>query len=109
MDELDTKAKKANTPYMDFGTYNEFITLLEKNFSAYNVEGDALEEIKGMKFDPKTSMEDHISRFKGLIVQAGNDSQISNIDYFQETLPLNLRRKIMLLDNPPTTLEKWYE
>ena len=31
LDELDTKAKKANTPYMDFDTYDELIMLLEKN------------------------------------------------------------------------------
>lgn len=109
LDELDAKAKLNQTAYMDFGTYNDFLKLLEKIFTAFDAEGHGLKEIKNMKFDSKTSMEDHISWFKVLVTQAGNTSQISNIDYFQETLPVNLRSKIMLLNNLPTTLEKWYE
>ena len=34
---------------------------------------------------------------------------LSVIDTFQETLPVNLQRKVMLLDVPPANLNDWYK
>ena len=94
---------------MDFRTLAELITLLEKDFAAYNAPGDALENMKNLRYDTKASIEDHISRFKTLLSQSGMKESISVIDYFRQTLPINLQRKIMLLDNPPITLNDWYK
>ena len=109
LDDLDAKAKAANKTEMDFGTLAELIKLLEADFAAYDAPGDALETMKNLRYDTKTSIEDHISRFKTLLAQSGMKESISVIDYFRQTLPINLQRKIMLLDNPPTTLDDWYK
>ena len=108
-DDLDAKAKIANKTEMDFGTFGELIKLLEKYFTAYNAPGDTLENMKNLRFDTKASIEDHISRFKALLSQSGMKESISVIDYFRQTLPINLQRKIVLLDNPPVTLDDWYK
>ena len=44
LDDLNAKAEAANKTEMDFGTFGEFIKLLEKDFVAYDAPGDALEK-----------------------------------------------------------------
>ena len=109
LDDLDAKAKAANRTKMDFGTFGELIKLLEKYFATYDAPGDALENMKNLRYDVKSLIEDHISRFKALLSQSGIKESLSVINYFRQTLPINLQRKIMLLDNPPVTLDKWYK
>ena len=109
LDDLDTKAKALNKTEMNFGTLGELIKLLEKDFATYDAPGDALENMKNLRYDTKASIEDHISRFKMLLSQSGMKESILVIDYFRQTLPINLQRKIMLLDNPPITLNDWYK
>ena len=109
LDELDEKAKTANKMDMDFGTLADFIKLLEKDFATYDAPGDALEKIKTLRYDQKFSIEDHISKFKALLSQSGMDESLSTIDYFRQTLPISLQRKIMLLDNPLVKLVDWYK
>ena len=109
LDDLNAKAEAANKTDMDFGTFGELIKLLEKDFAAYDTPGDALKKMKNLRYDTKASIEDHISRFKVLLSQSGMKESISVIDYFRQTLPINLQRKIMLLDNPLITLEDWYK
>ena len=109
LDDLDSKAKELNKTDMDFGTFGELIKLLEKDFAAYDAPGDTLENMKNLCYDTKASIEDHISRFKVLLSQSRMKESISVIDYFRQTLPINLQRKIMLLDNPPITLDNWYK
>ena len=46
LDDLDAKAAANNTTEMDFGTFANFLKLLEKDFTAYDASGDALEKIK---------------------------------------------------------------
>ena len=109
LDNLDAKAKASNKTEMDFGIFGELIKLLEKDFAAYKAPGDALENMKNLWYDTKASIEDHISRFKALLSQSGMKESISVIDYFRQTLLINLQWKIMLLDNPPVTLDDWYK
>ena len=109
LDDLDAKAKAANKMDMDFGTFSDLIKELEKDFAAYDTPGDALENMKNLRYDTKTLIEDHISKFKALLSQSGMKESLSVVDYFRQTLPINLQRKIMLLDSPPDTLDNWYK
>ena len=92
---------------MDFGTFSDLVKKLEEYFAAYDAPGDTLENIKNLKYDTKTLIKDHISKFKALLTQSGMKESLLVIDYFRQTLPINLQRKIMLLDNPPVTLDDW--
>ena len=48
LDELDAKAKAAGTSEMDFGTFNNLVKLLEKDFAPYDTPGDALEDMNNL-------------------------------------------------------------
>ena len=91
LDELDEKAKTANKMDMDFGTFADFIKLLEKDFAVYDAPGDTLEKIKTLRYNQKSLIEDHISKFKALLSQSGMDESLSTIDYFRQTLPISLQ------------------
>ena len=67
LDELEEEATKAKSSKLNFGTYEDFLDLLKKDFAEYDAPGDALDEMKTLRYDPKTSIDNHISRFKGLL------------------------------------------
>ena len=71
LDDLDAQVKTANKTNMDFGTFKDLIKLLEKDFAAYDAPGDALENMKNLRYDSKTLIEDHIGKFKGFLSTAG--------------------------------------
>ena len=91
LDELDEKAKAANKTEMDFGTFANLMKLLEKDFATYDAPGDMLEKMKGLHYDQKSSIEDHVSQFKALLSQSGMEESLSVIDYFRQTLPITLQ------------------
>ena len=90
------------------GTYPELITLIEKDFSPYNVPKDAIYEMKGMKMG-NSSIEEHVAKFKMLITKSKLAKNEAVIGYFRETLPIPLQKNILMLRDLPTTLDKWYE
>ena len=55
------------------------------------------------------SFEEHLAKFKLLMSQSGLDESPVIIDLFRETLPIGLQRPILLSENPPTTLQGWYD
>ena len=71
LDVLEAQAKLAKKDDMDFGMYANFLELVKKDFSPYDASGDALEQLKNLKFNAKESMIDHISRFKNILGQTG--------------------------------------
>ena len=76
LDDLDAKAKAANKTEMDFGTLADLIKLLEADFATYDAPGDALETMKNLQYDTKTSIKDHISKFRTLLAQSGMKESI---------------------------------
>ena len=98
LDELEEESTQMKSSKLNFGTYDDFLELLKKDFAEYDAPGDALDEMKSLRYDPKTSIDDHISRFKGLMTRTGMKESLSIIDMFRETLLVNLQRKVMLLD-----------
>ena len=109
LDKLEAQAKIAKKDDMDFRTYTDFLELVKKDFSPYDALGDDLEQLKALKFNPKESMINDISRFKNILGQTRITETISTTDHFQQTLPLPLQRKIILLNKLPTTLEEWFK
>ena len=61
LDELEEEATKKKSSKLDFGNYEDFLDLLKKDFAEYDAPGDALNEMKTLRYDPKTSIDDHIS------------------------------------------------
>jgi zinc knuckle protein len=56
------------------------------------------------------SIEEHNAKFKMLVTKSGLDSTSpAVIDYYRESLNIPLQRRILSLENPPKTLQEWYD
>ena len=90
---------------ISFGTYKTFMESLEKSFSPYDRPGNALEQMKQLKFTNDKSIDEHVSKFKLLVAQSGLGQSAAVIDLFRETLPYSLQRPIITTEFSPTTLD----
>ena len=101
---VDEKLKAGS---LNLGTWDEFEELLKKAFTPYDAPGDALDEMKALRYKG-VSIEDHVAKFKRAATKSGlSENSAAIIDYFRESLSIPLQKKIMTLENPPTTFEKW--
>ena len=82
---------------------------LEKSFSPYDRPGNALEEMKQLKFTNDKSIDEHVSKFKLLVAQSGLGHSAAVINLFRETLPYSLQRPIITAEFSPTTLDGWFD
>ena len=74
---------------------------LEKSFSPYDGPGNALEEMKQLKFTNDKSIDKHVSKFKLIVAQSGLGQSTAVIDLFRETLPI--------LSNNPLSLQNFHQ
>ena len=93
---------------LTLGTYKNFIAEIEKDFSPYDAPKDAIYEMKELKLG-KSSIEEHVSKFKMLVTKSKLAKNDAVAEYFRETLPIQLQTNIMSLPTPPTTLDEWYK
>ena len=99
--------EKMKTEPLNLGTWDAFVKALKTSFEPYDAPGDALEEMKNMRLG-NGSIDQHIANFKMAVTRSGLDEDSpAVIDYFRDSLTMALQRRIMTLEDPPTTLEKW--
>ena len=106
-DTAEQKAAQSNAT-LTLETYSKLIALIEKDFSPYDMPKDTIYEMKEMKMG-NSSIKEHVVKFKMLITKSKLAKNEVVIEYFQETLPIPLQKNILTLQDPPTTLDKWYE
>ena len=100
----------AGNATLDLGTYIAFKHDLQQAFNPYDAPGDALEKMKMLRMKPNDSIDEHVAKFKMLVTSSGlGKTSAAVIDLFRETLPLQLQRRILLLETPPADLDKWYD
>ena len=63
--------------------------------------------MKGMQMN-NTLIEEHVAKFKMLVTKSKLAKNDAVVEYFRETLPFSLQKKIMDLPMQPTNLEEWY-
>jgi hypothetical protein len=108
VEEAEKAAAAANRTGFDLGTYDNFRKILKESFSAYDSPGDALSQMKSLRMKKDDSIVDHIAKFRSLVSESRIDADSPVvIDMFRETLTAPLQRRIMTLENPPTTLKGW--
>ena len=96
-------------PAFDLGSWKDLRDDLEDAFSPYDAPGDALEEMKTLQMKD-SSIEEHNAKFKMLVTKSGlSTGSPAVIDYYRETLNIPLQRRILSLENPPKTLQEWYD
>ena len=94
---------------ISFGAYKAFMDSLGKLFLPYDGPGNALEEIKLLRFSNDKSIYEHMSKFKLLVAQSGLGQSVAVIDLFRETLPYSLQQPIITAEFAPTTLNGWLD
>ena len=94
---------------INLGTWSTFEKDLQTAFQPYDAPGDVLEEMKALRMG-SGSIEEHNARFKMAITKSELDSTSpAVIDYYRESLNIPLQQQILLLENPPKTLQEWYD
>ena len=96
---------------IDFPTMKEFVGYLLEYFQPVNQTTDAAHQLMMLKQGKKTA-EEIITEFRLLTAQAGYSADTTSdhlhlIDKLQNVLNPSLVKKIMLLENPPTTINGW--
>ena len=91
--------------------FSDFKKAVEEIFCPYYYDEhkDAIDEMRKMWMTTQSSMDEHIIRFKILVMQSGLDESIATMELFRETLTLTLQRRLLRLHNPQSTLSEWYE
>ena len=116
MDEGDASSWKEQfieeatlTSPHDYGTWVNFEKNLKEAFQPFDTPGDTLEEIKTLRIG-NNSIKDHNAKFWMLLTKSELDkTSPAIINYYQETLNLPLQKWLLGLENPPTTLQEWYD
>jgi Domain of unknown function (DUF4939) len=96
-----------------FPTAKEFVASLGNYFKPANLSQDAIHQLNLLKQGKKIA-EDVVTEFRLLCSQAGYSAttptdHLHLIERLQRVLNTSLIKKIMLLENPPTTIEGWCE
>ena len=98
---------------MEFPTIGEFVQLLGFYFKPANQVKDAIHQLNLLRQGKKTA-EETVTEFRLLTSQAGYTAETPTdhlhlIEKLQKVLNTSLVKKIMLSDNPPTTIDDWAE
>jgi hypothetical protein len=96
-----------------YPTTKDFIKLLMHYFKPADQARDATHQLNLLK-QGKKSAEEIITEFRLLVSQAGYSAETPTdhlhlIEKLQRVLNTSLVKKIMLSDNPPTTIDGWVE
>jgi hypothetical protein len=96
-----------------FPKIKDFVGLLLNYFQPVNQAADAVHQLAMLKQGKKTA-EEIITEFRLLTSQAGYSATTPTdhmhlIEKLQNILNPSLVKKIMLLDNPPNTIEGWVQ
>jgi hypothetical protein len=92
---------------INLGTYNDLIKKIVEDFSPYDAPKDAIYEMKELKMG-NSSIEEHVSKFKMLVMKSKLAKNNAVVEYFRESLPIALQKNILSLPEQPKGLEDWY-
>ena len=90
-------------------SYKEVWDAIKKSFKSFDGPGDALGEMKNLWMASNGNIDEHVAKFKMLVMWSGLATSVAVMDLFRETLPTPLQKQVMTCKNPPMTLEQWYE
>jgi len=96
--------------YLALPSWIHFKVILNDSFEPKDRHGDALHKLRQMKQGNKTA-EEHVTSFKLLLHEAGlvTAPEHDKIERFSETLSDALALRILNSENPPNTIQGWYD
>jgi len=91
---------------MEYETAEEFFTNLRKEFGGGEEESVKVAELRRMEQGGKM-MEEFVQEFKRVVRESGYEGR-PLVEEFKRGMNGGIRRKLMELENPPTSIEQWY-
>ena len=91
---------------MEYETAEEFFTNLKKEFGGGEEESVKAAELRRMEQGGKT-MEEYVQELKRVARGSGYEGR-PLVEEFKRGMNGGIRRKLMEVENPPTSIEQWY-
>jgi len=92
---------------VEFGSAREYLLELRKEFKGENEELVKVVELKRMEQEGKT-MEKFIQEFRRVVRESGYKER-ALVEEFKREMNKVIIRKLIEVERPPTSIEKWYE
>ena len=91
---------------VEFESVEEFFTSLKKEFGGGEEESVKAAELRKLEQGGKT-MEEFVQEFKRVARGSGYKGRLL-VEEFKRGMNGGIRRKLMEVENPPTSIEQWY-
>ena len=91
---------------MEYEMVEEFLTVLKKKFGGGEEESVKVVELRKMEQRGRT-MEEFVQEFKRVVRESRYEGR-PLMEEFKRGMNGGIRRKLMEVENPPTSIEQWY-
>ena len=98
---------KLESGKMEYESVKEFLTYLKKEFGRGEEESVKVAELRKMEQGGKT-MEEFVQEFKRVARGSGYEGR-PLVEEFKRGMNRGIQRKLMEAENPPTSIEQWYQ
>ena len=98
--------KELETEEMEYESIEEFFTSMKKEFGGGEEEATKAAELRQLEQGGR-SMEEFVQIFKRVARGSGYERRLL-IEEFKRGINGGIRRKLMEVENPPTSIEQWY-
>jgi len=89
-------------------SWDDFKTTLRASFDAPDKQGDAVTKMETETMSGKTA-DEYVEEFKIWAAESGVTQDRPLIEWFMKGIPTPLLDKILNLENPPSTIQGWYD
>jgi len=92
---------------VEYESVEEFLTSLRKEFGGGEEESVKAAELRKLEQGGRM-MEEFIQEFKRAARRSGYEERLL-VEEFKRGMNGRIRRKLMEVENPPTSIEQWYQ
>ena len=110
--EAFNKTVTSGAAEMTFRTFLNFVKRLKESFKPHNDAADALTQLRALQYKLGESIDEHITKFRmclAWIKLDKSDGSQATIEFFKETLSLQLLQRIYGGETILETLTRWYK
>ena len=92
---------------LEYKSIKEFLAAIKKKFGGGEEESIKVAELKRLEQEERT-IEEFIQEFRRAVRESGYEGR-PLIEEFKRGMNGMIRRKLMKVERPPTSIEQWYE
>ena len=110
--EMFNETVTSGAAEMTFGTFVDFVKRLKESSEPHNNAADTLTQLRALKYKLGENINKHITKFRMSLARTKldkSDGSQATIEFFKETLPLQLLLRIYGGETIPETLTGWYK